>query len=122
LSPSADMEPAYTLPLYTQREAARIVVVPENTLRNWARGYVHKTLTGTDGMVEAAPMITTAARRGERTPSVPFLGLAEAYVLAAFRAAGVPMQRIRPAIAWLDRNIGVPAALANERLTSGIHA
>jgi uncharacterized protein (DUF433 family) len=107
------MEPAYTLPLYTQREAARIVAVPENTLRNWARGYVYKTLTG---FVEAVPMITTAARRDERTPSVPFLGLAEAYVLAAFRAAGVPMQRIRPAIAWLDRNIGLPAALANERL------
>jgi hypothetical protein len=26
------------------------------------------------------------------------------------------MQRIRPAIEWLDRNIGLPAALASERL------
>lgn len=29
---------------------------------------------------------------------------------------GVPMQRIRPAIQWLDEHIGLPAALASERL------
>jgi uncharacterized protein (DUF433 family) len=110
---SAGLEPAYTLPLYTQPEVARIVDVPERTLRNWARGYVYKTLTG---MVEALPLITTSEPRGHRLQSVPFVGLAEAYVLAAFRAAGVPMQRIRPAIAWLDENIGLPAALASERL------
>jgi uncharacterized protein (DUF433 family) len=103
----------YRLPLYTPPQAARIVEVPPATLRNWARGYAYKTLSG---VVEAFPMITTARPGGSRGPSIPFLGLAEAYVLAAFRAVGVPMQRIRPAIEWLDRNIGLPAALASERL------
>lgn len=100
----------YRLPLYTPPQAARIVAVPPATLRNWVQGYSYKTL---GSVVEAFPLITTT-RVG--APSLPFLGLAEAYVLAAFRAAGVPMQRIRPAIHWLDENIGHPAALASERL------
>jgi uncharacterized protein (DUF433 family) len=47
---------------------------------------------------------------------VPFVGLGEAYVLAAFREAGVPMQRIRPAVSWLEEHIGLRAALTSERL------
>lgn len=31
-----------------------------------------------------------------REPSIPFVGLSEALVLAAVRKSGVPMQRIRP--------------------------
>ncbi len=103
----------YRIPLYTQPQAATIVDVRPETLRNWARGYAYKTL---GGVVEAFPMITTSGVG--RGPTVPFLGLAEAYVLAAFRAAGVPMQRIRPAIRWLDEHIGLPAALASERLST----
>ncbi|MGQ0779293.1 MAG: DUF433 domain-containing protein [Pseudonocardiales bacterium] len=103
----------YRMPLYTPPQAARIVAVPPATLRNWVQGYSYKTLSG---VIEAFPMITTARVSSSRAPSLPFLGLAEAYVLAAFRAAGVPMQRIRPAIHWLDQNIGLPAALASERL------
>lgn len=103
----------YRLPMYTPPQAARIVAVPPATLRNWVQGYSYKTL---GGVVEAFPLITTARVGSSRAPSLPFLGLAEAYVLAAFRAAGVPMQRIRPAIHWLDENIGLPAALASERL------
>jgi uncharacterized protein (DUF433 family) len=47
---------------------------------------------------------------------VPFVGLAEAFILGAFRSAGVPMQRIRPAISWLQDNMGLSQALASERL------
>lgn len=103
----------YRLPLYTPPQVARIVAVPPATIRNWVQGYSYKTL---NGVVEAFPLITTTRVGSSRAPSLPFLGLAEAYILAAFRAAGVPMQRIRPAIHWLDENIGLPAALASERL------
>jgi uncharacterized protein (DUF433 family) len=47
---------------------------------------------------------------------MPFIGLAEAYALAAFRKAGVPMQRIRPAIDVLARELGLAHALASSRL------
>nr|WP_218034642.1 DUF433 domain-containing protein [Acrocarpospora corrugata] len=47
---------------------------------------------------------------------MPFIGLAEGYALAAFRQAGVPLQRIRPAIDALQRELGIEHALASRRL------
>jgi len=47
---------------------------------------------------------------------MPFIGFAEAYVLCAFRRAGVPMQRIRPAARVLAEEIGIEHALASRRL------
>jgi hypothetical protein len=47
---------------------------------------------------------------------MPFIGLAEAYALAAFRKAGVPMQRIRPSVDVLARELGLEHALASRRL------
>jgi uncharacterized protein (DUF433 family) len=44
------------------------------------------------------------------------MGFAEAYVLSAFRRAGVPLQRIRPAVDVLSSTIGVDHALASKRL------
>jgi uncharacterized protein (DUF433 family) len=47
---------------------------------------------------------------------VPFIGFAEAYVLSTFRKAGVPLQRIRPAVEMLSTTIGLDHALASKRL------
>ncbi len=47
---------------------------------------------------------------------MPFVGFAEAYVLSALRHAGVPMQRIRPAVARLSAEFGLDHALASERV------
>lgn len=101
-----------TAPLYTMSDAARVVNVPPATLRNWARGYVFKGIDGAQHQVDAL-ITTTGVGYG---PVVPFVGLGEAYVLAAFRQSGVPMQRIRPAIHRLEREFGVRAALASEQL------
>jgi uncharacterized protein (DUF433 family) len=49
-------------------------------------------------------------------PSVPFIGLVEGMVLAAIRRSGVPLQRIRPALDALAKEIGVTHALASKRL------
>lgn len=107
-------DPRYTRPIYRRAEAARLVGVRPNTLRNWAKGYVIKRPSGQQTV--SAPLITTDPAAGGQGPSVPFVGLAESYVLAAFRAAGVPMQRIRPAIRRLEEQIGLPQALASEQL------
>jgi uncharacterized protein (DUF433 family) len=106
LAPSGDR------PLYTLSEAAHIVDVPPTTLRNWARGYVFK---GIDGRQHSSDALITTTGVG-RGAVVPFVGLSEAYVLSAFRQAGVPMQRIRPAVTALERELGVQAALASEQL------
>ena len=47
---------------------------------------------------------------------MPFIGFAEAYVLSAFRRAGVPLQRIRPAVDVLSSEIGLEHALASKKL------
>jgi uncharacterized protein (DUF433 family) len=47
---------------------------------------------------------------------IPFVGLAEGLVLAAMRRSGVPLQRIRPALARLAEDLGVDHALASRRL------
>lgn len=103
----------FDIPLYTIAEAARILDVPVATLTSWAKGYVRRFRERSD--VEGAPIIShVPGRRNE--PSIPFVGLAEALVLAAVRRSGVPMQRIRPALAELQREIGVAHALASKKL------
>lgn len=86
-------------PLYTRAEAARFLGVAKSTFDRWAT---------------ETPFVTSVG--GGRAASVPFIGLAEAYTLHAFRTRGVPLQRIRPALDQLDREFGLAHALASERL------
>jgi uncharacterized protein (DUF433 family) len=122
----------YIVPLYKKAEAARIIDVPASTLRNWAGELAvsRESATPRAARVRTGPKITDIsgtpnARNGlitvvspttPRGPTIPFIGLTEAYVLAAFREAGVPMQRIRPAIRRLEEEMGLTQALASERL------
>ena len=107
-----DDDAVLSRPLYTLSEAAAIVDVRPTTLHSWARGRSFKGINGVQHWSDAL-ITTTGVGRG---PVVPFVGLGEAYVLAAFRAAGVPMQRIRPALARLEQEFGVAAALTSDRL------
>ncbi|WP_146778860.1 DUF433 domain-containing protein [Actinomadura craniellae] len=115
LEPSTVLEdPHYSLPLYQKTQAARIINVAPQTFRNWAVGRTYKRLGGE--VATSAPIVTTIESSSARHPSVPFVGLAEAYIVAAFTKAGLPMQRIRPAVLWLQEHIGLAQALASERL------
>jgi uncharacterized protein (DUF433 family) len=107
-------DPHYTTPLYHKTEAAHIIAVPSQTFRDWAVGYAYKRLDGSQ--VVSAPIVTTLEATRPQGASVPFVGLAEAYIVAAFKKAGVPMRRIRPAVLWLQDQIGLRQALASQRL------
>ncbi len=61
------------------------------------------------------PLITSVPG-SRREASIPFIGFAEAFVLSSFRKAGLPLQRIRPAVEALAKEIGVEHALASKRL------
>jgi len=103
----------FTVPLYTAAEAARFLGVPSSTFSTWAKGYTRRPPGRAE--VAGAPILTSvAAERG--FPTVPFVGLAEGMVLAAFRKAGVSLQHIRRAVTVLEREIGVDHALASRRL------
>lgn len=106
----------FEVPLYTVVDAARIVDVPTSTLASWAKGYVRRSAHRAD--VSGDPVITSVPSLRPREPSIPFVGLAEALVLAAVRRSGVPLQRIRPALAHLQNEIGLDHALASRRLFS----
>src|SRR5215217_4848741 len=97
-------DPRVARPVFTLHEAALHLALPPSTLHSCARP-----------AGDQQPVITCFPTRG-REATVPFIGFAEAYVLSAFRRAGVPMQRIRPAVKILADNIGVEHALASRRL------
>jgi len=100
--------------LYGIGEAAGYLAIPPSTLTTWAYGYERRPAAA---RIPSARPIVTAVRPGRAgDPAIPFIGLAEAYALAAFRHAGVPMQRIRPAIDALARELGLEHALASRRL------
>jgi uncharacterized protein (DUF433 family) len=110
-------DPHYTTPIYRKAEAAQIIAVPAQAFRDWAVGYARKRLDGSQ--VVSAPIVTTLDPARPGGVSVPFVGLAEAYIVSAFTKAGVPMRRIRPAVLWLQEHIGLPQALASQRLQTG---
>lgn len=102
------MDELSLIPLYTQSEAASILGLPQSTFNHWASGYA--TASG-----NRKPPFITIERPG-RGYTVPFVGLAEAWIVRAFTKAGVPVSRIRPALEQLRTQIGVEHALASDRL------
>jgi hypothetical protein len=109
----ADLQQRFRTPLYSVAEAAGYLGVPVSTFATWGRGYVRRRPGGLDSV--GAPIVTFV---GEPTRGavVPFVGLAEGLVLAAFRRAGVPLQRIRPALQRIQQEFGIEHALASKRL------
>lgn len=96
-------DPRLSRALFTLRESAAYLDVPASTLHLWARPK------------NAEPLVTVFPRAG-RNATVPFTGFAEGFVLSALRKAGVPMQRIRPAVAKLSEEFGLDHALASKRV------
>lgn len=105
-----------TKPLYTFAQAARYLGVPASTFATWARGYERRP-SGRDRPVRKGPIITAMGAPSGH-PRVPFIGLAEGMIVAAFRSRGLPMQRIRPAVKVLQEEIGLEYALASRNLYS----
>ncbi len=106
-------DPRLVQPLFLTREAAIYLHVPPSTFQTWVHGYERHDAH--DRSTVGAPLITSVDV-APGAPSIPFIGLVEGLALAAFRRAGVPMQRIRPALERLEKEIGLRHALASDRL------
>ncbi|MGQ0464927.1 MAG: hypothetical protein ACT4QG_06365 [Sporichthyaceae bacterium] len=103
-------DPRLTRGLLNLADAARFLAVPRQTFHRWARGYVSG---------EPLLHLVDVAHAGES--AVPFVALAEAHVLQGLREAGVRPQRIRPALARLQKEFGSEYVLvAPELATDGI--
>lgn len=101
-------------PLYTVAEAARYLDVSPRTLADWTHGYKRRS-AGRNAVI-GPPILTSRRRARTRDPVIPFIGLAEGLVLTAMRRSGVPLQRVRPALARLEKQFGLVHALASKRL------
>jgi uncharacterized protein (DUF433 family) len=104
----------FDTPLYSLAEAARYLGVPDSTMRGWVVGGSSRSADKLAAVT--GPVLTAVPARVSRGPVIPFVGLAEGLVLTAMRRSGVPLQRIRPALARLSQEFGVVHALASKRL------
>ena len=105
---STGAESPEELPAYTAVRAAQIVRLSPSTLRLWARG---------DG--EQAALFVPA----ERSPlTLSFSNLVETFVLASMRKVhGISMQRVRKALRFIGRELGVQRPLIHARFrTDGV--
>ncbi len=106
-------------PLYTASEAARYLGLPSTTFARWAYGYAVQHDARPDTV--AGPVVTSLPAQAVRGRTIPFVGLAEGYTLAAIRSSGVSLQRVRPALSRLHEEMGIAHALASRRLfTDGV--
>ncbi len=104
------MDELLLTPLYTQSEAAGMLGLPQSTFNHWASGYETASGNRKSGFI-------TVQRPG-RGYTVPFVGLAEAWIVRAFTKAGVSVARVRPALEQLRAQIGLEHALASDRLAT----
>lgn len=93
------------VPTYSIREAAGYMRLPPTTLRQWV-----------SGAVRVIPLA------GTRPPLLSFWNLVEAYVLAALRRHHrVPLQRVRKALRFVERELDTPRPLIEQEfLTNGL--
>src|SRR3990167_818712 len=110
---TASSNARFSEPIYTIAEAARFLGVPPPTMATWARGYVRHPAGRP--VVRGAAVIASKEARPNFT-TIPFIGLAEGMVVAAFRQGGVSLQHIRRAVSVLEQEIRLDHALASERL------
>lgn len=102
---------------YGIAEAAHYLSLAPATLRTWVRGRPYLT---TEGRRFSEPLIQLPDP-GE--PLLSFTNLVEAHVLKAIRRRhGVAMQKVRPALVYLEEELKVSHPLAHqELLTDGVH-
>jgi uncharacterized protein (DUF433 family) len=105
-----DQDVRFTRPLMSMADAGRHLGIPRQTFHRWARGYEGR-----------GPLLHVGESESIHKASVPFVALAEAWVLEGLRQAGVRPQRIRPALTQLQREFGREYVLVSPALaTDGI--
>ncbi|GAA2628615.1 DUF433 domain-containing protein [Streptomyces vastus] len=96
--------------LLTPTETSQYLQIPRSTLDTWLRG-----------QAAGAPLVhhIASVRRGQ--PTVPFVAVAEAYVLRSLRDLGLRMTEIREAAAAVRRAFDTPYGLVSKRIaTDGV--
>jgi uncharacterized protein (DUF433 family) len=104
------------IPAYTYADAAAYLSLPLSTLRSWIRGYEYQTK---GGRKLSKPVFYLPE---PKLPRLSYMNLVEAFVLGSLRRKyKIDLQKIRTAIAALEREFGSRHPLAQHRFeTNGI--
>lgn len=104
------------VPRYSVGEAAAYLRIHEATLRSWVVG---RSYPVTGGREWSEPLIAPA---GSGPTLLSFVNMVEAHVLIAIRSQhGVRMQRVRPALEYVERELQVSHPLAHQTFqTDGV--
>lgn len=92
-----------TQPLFTISEAAKYLGLSYTTLHSWVRPE------------SGRPLVYSFPKEGNYA-SIPFVGFAEAFVLATAKRHGLKPLRVRRGIEAIRKDVGVEYALATKRL------
>jgi uncharacterized protein (DUF433 family) len=113
--PKSDLDTLRSTPAYSFIEAAHYLNVPTSTLFAWCRGQARRD----DGARRFRPVI---ALDGGGSAGLSFLNLVEAHVLAAIRRDHrIPLQKVRKALEYVQRKLGVARPLTDARFeTDGV--
>ena len=105
------------LPAYTITDAAAILRMSRQTLKNWATGWHYPTKS--QGVRETPPLILLPS---PEEPLLSFKNVIEAYVLSAIRREyRIQMHKVRSALAYVEKTKGYERPLHDERFeTDGI--
>lgn len=96
--------------LLTPTETSEYLQIPQSTLRSWL-----------DGQAAGAPLVHRVPAERPGQPTVPFVAVAEAYVLRSLRDLGLRMSEIREAAAAVRRAFDTPYGLVSKRIaTDGV--
>lgn len=100
----------FATPIFKPREAAHYLRMPESTMRDWLGGGSH-----------ASVLVHSVSPERHGWPSIPFVGLIEAYVLRHLRELGLSTRSVREAANAVRSEFGTPYALATKKIaTDGI--
>ncbi|MGW7200075.1 DUF433 domain-containing protein [Streptomyces chryseus] len=100
----------FTDGLLTPTETSSYLQIPQSTLDSWLRG-----------RAAGAPLVHRVDPVGPRQPSVPFVAVAEAYVLRSLRDLGLRMSEIREAAEAVRAAFDTPYGLVSKRIaTDGV--
>jgi uncharacterized protein (DUF433 family) len=103
------------LPIYSVREAAHYLRIPQNTLRSWIHGRYYPTK---DGKRFFPPIIQPPKPffddEEQKLLSLSFINLIEAHVLSAIRQVhGLPLYKARDSVTFLREKFGSEHPLAD---------
>ncbi|MBH1935846.1 DUF433 domain-containing protein [Streptomyces sp. AV19] len=100
----------FTDGLLTPSETSSYLQIPHSTLHSWLRG-----------KAAGAPLVHRVGQERPGQPSVPFVAVAEAYVLRSLRDLGLRMSEIRESAEAVRAAFDTPYGLVSKRIaTDGV--